>query len=76
MSDGIEYLDGPNALRPFSPVCLYCARKCHTARSICQAFPDGIPPEIWRGDHEHKAPYPGDGGLQFVPRDPRAPLPC
>ncbi|WP_410507425.1 hypothetical protein RSJ42_11460 [Methanosarcina hadiensis] len=50
----------------YSPVCTFCAhhhrgRKDHT----CTAFSDTIPDEIWRGDNDHKKPYPGDHGIQF-----------
>lgn len=35
--------------------------------NICDAFPDGIPDEIWLGKNGHKKPYKGDHGIQFEP---------
>ena len=34
----------------------------------CDAFPDLIPLPIWRGEHEHQLPYPGDHGIRLEPR--------
>lgn len=35
----------------------------------CDAFPNGVPREITRGDHDHKTPYPGDHGIMFEAKD-------
>jgi hypothetical protein len=32
------------------------------------AFPDGIPEEIWKGENYHTKPYYGDSGIQFTKR--------
>ena len=34
----------------------------------CAAFPDGIADAVWDGQIEHRAPLPGDRGIQFAPR--------
>jgi hypothetical protein len=51
----------------YSPVCLFCRHFHLKGHGIheCDAFPDRIPDEIWRGDNDHKKPYPGDHGIRF-----------
>ena len=36
-----------------------------TERSVCKAFPDGIPHTILDGIDKHLAPVEGDGGVTF-----------
>ena len=37
--------------------------------SACDAFPEGIPEEIFFGRNLHKEPYPGDHGITFEQAD-------
>lgn len=52
---------------PLSPVCTFCSYFdiSNPGAKKCQAFPSGIPEEIWSGRNGHTAPYPGDKGVQF-----------
>jgi hypothetical protein len=54
----------------YSEVCMMCER-FHTGNPVgartCEAFPGGIPYQIWSGDHKHLEPVPGDNGLTFKP---------
>ncbi|MCP5510235.1 MAG: hypothetical protein H7A24_00005 [Leptospiraceae bacterium] len=34
----------------------------------CDAYPNGIPFEIWTNKVDHSKPYPGDNGIRFEPR--------
>ena len=43
--------------------CMTC--KHFDAQGICEAFPDGIPAEIYSGHNKHTKPYPGDRGIQY-----------
>ena len=46
-------------------VCIRCRHWRLLEGRTCDAFPDGIPPEIWIGENEHRNPYPGDHGIRF-----------
>jgi len=35
--------------------------------NACDAFPEGILEEIWKGANNHKKPFPGDHGIQLEP---------
>lgn len=52
-----------------SPQCEICTRNYEydavNFRSICDAFPGGIPDAIYFNKHYHYYPYPGDNGLLF-----------
>ena len=45
--------------------CALCKHKVLGLR--CAAYPDGIPPEILTGEHDHREPYKGDNGIRFEP---------
>lgn len=44
--------------------CLNCAHY-HDLKKRCDAFPEGIPEDIWTAKVDHKIPYLGDNGIQF-----------
>lgn len=53
----------------FSKVCSRCAHfhvgSVFGQKKTCEAFPDGIPGEIFLGENDHTQPYKGDNGIQF-----------
>lgn len=49
---------------PQSDQCLLCAHY-RIGMHKCDAFPEGIPVEIFTGLVDHSKPYPGDHGIQF-----------
>ncbi len=56
------------------PQCAFCKhllREDITANR-CSAFSGGIPVTIFLNDHDHRAPYNGDHGIQFEPIDDEA----
>ena len=46
------------------PQCTSCAHFDATSWK-CKAFPNGIPYEIVSGQHDHRKPFPGDGGVLY-----------
>lgn len=59
--------------------------QCHSCRhakvvdgrfiGCCDAFPDGIPPQIHRGEHDHREPYKDDQGIRWEPVELNTPHP-
>jgi hypothetical protein len=50
--------------------CMVCKRfrpgGTQAGRPGCEAFPDGIPEDITEDRFDHRQPYSGDRGLQFL----------
>lgn len=63
MSDADILLDGPGS-RPWrSDTCWDCAH--YQGFQRCAAFPEGIPDALWQASKGHRAPWPGDQGIQY-----------
>lgn len=52
---------------PQSIQCLTC--KHYLGIQECDAFPGGIPQEIYTGEYDHREPFPGDGGVRWEATD-------
>lgn len=50
---------------PQDSQCLRC--KWYQGLLTCKAYLEQIPHEIASNDHDHREPYPGDGGIRFEP---------
>jgi hypothetical protein len=55
-----------------TPICIRCRHFVNDRRFTCRAFPGGIPDPILVMDHDHREPYPGDGGIRYEPAEPAA----
>jgi hypothetical protein len=49
------------------PACATCARfnANDKTKDTCEAFPEGIPAQIWEGQNDHRFPVKGDRGLTY-----------
>ena len=54
-----------------SDICSLCARLIDSMKRTCDAFPKGIPSEIWDGKNNHTSPVKGDDGVLFEPLTPK-----
>jgi hypothetical protein len=56
------------------PICGGCThfQLITETTGTCDAFPDGIPADIWLSDADHREPVCGDHGIQFAAKDIRA----
>lgn len=53
-----------------APICMWCAHFERDAPGLhCSAYTDGIPDEIITSRVDHRKPYTGDNGVQFVQGD-------
>lgn len=61
--------DSEFAKPKFSKVCTLCVHfnvdSALEKKRTCEAFPQGIPDEIFLGQNNHRSPYKGDNGIQF-----------
>jgi len=58
-------LDKEFEIPQYSKICTFCKHNDAEEDRKCEAFPKGIPMEIWTGENDHKKPYKGDRGIQF-----------
>ena len=44
-------------------ICFECLH--YHGDKTCEAFPDGIPADVWIGEFAHFIPHPDDAGIQY-----------
>jgi len=66
MSMGERWADWDEHFDDYVKWATPCATTKHFfEQGTCEAFPDGIPAEIYSGHHKHREPYPGDRGIEY-----------
>jgi hypothetical protein len=54
-----------------SPLCLTCRHRTpDPERPRCEAYPEGIPGDIFWEGYDHRRPFPGDRGITYDPIRP------
>jgi len=57
-----------------APMCIFCKHFHKTesrhSKIVCDAFPKGIPEEIFSYHYDHRLPFPNDNGIRLEP-DPK-----
>ncbi len=48
-----------------APLCLTCKR-LNVGDDTCEAFPDGIPGDIYLRGFDHRKLFPGDDGIRYL----------
>lgn len=62
----------PTCARYRSPLSDAAVEAGATVGPSCEAFPSGIPVEIWENRADHRRPFPGDNGLHWLSLDGQA----
>lgn len=58
---------------PIRPICLGCKHFRPDASTLtCDAFPDGIPKDIYESRSDHRRRHVGDNGIVFEPKSTKA----
>ena len=58
----------------YVPQCLVCRRYRKPVKEDgvrrCEAFPEGIPEDLFKNRADHRNPFPGDNGIRFEAKIP------